>query len=403
MDLSGSSMSLGSLLPSRSLVPTMFRSCISRHYLPLALGMALLLIGTACDEGPYDPPPIEPEPEPEPEDVVKQEVPKSKSTKSDEVFWTEERMEAAEPADPDLGSKAAKNSSVPLGPARPNPDREPKRQSGRLPEHTIKDLENVKGLAPSQKGHASLRESTQLPSSAHLEYPYRAVGKVFFLNSDGESRVCSGAVIYTKNRSTIWTAGHCVSEAGEQEWHDEWTFVPGYTDGRKAPFGRWSAREKATLRGFHVDGNRHYDLAAVKVERKDGEPIADITGSFGHVSNLSRDQNWQIMGYPVSGDLFGEDGQMWECSASFTETAEVGESGPPQSKVEDCRMTSGASGSPWITNFDDCPECWVNSAHSQVFYPEGRVNETDLSSGMGGPYHGEGAVNLYEALDGWKP
>ena len=85
--------------------------------------------------------------------------------------------------------------------------------------------------------------STYPYTSYEVTSPYTAAptsthGKVFF--TEGSTNyVCSGTALTSANRSTVWTAGHCVNE-GPGAYVTNWSFVPAYKDGA-APLGKWPA------------------------------------------------------------------------------------------------------------------------------------------------------------------
>lgn len=99
-------------------------------------------------------------------------------------------------------------------------------------------------------------------SSNYTQYPYRTVGKVFFTKDEREYS-CSASVIASENRSVVWTAGHCVAERGNEDWHDNWIFVPAY-ENTNAPLGKWAARVKATIVGWYSNGNRSYGRSVAR-------------------------------------------------------------------------------------------------------------------------------------------
>ena len=80
-------------------------------------------------------------------------------------------------------------------------------------------------------------------SSNHLTA--RTNGKVFF-TLNGANFQCSGTVVNSEGKDTVWTAGHCVN-AGQTNgaWATNWTFVPAYDDdlANPRPYGTWSARQ----------------------------------------------------------------------------------------------------------------------------------------------------------------
>ena len=99
-----------------------------------------------------------------------------------------------------------------------------------------------------------LAPAQQIPPP-YTSAPTRTNGKVFF--SDGGSNyVCSGTAVLSGNKSTVWTAGHCVHD-GASGFHTNWSFVPAYADG-SAPYGEWTARNLLTTSGWANGGDFSY-------------------------------------------------------------------------------------------------------------------------------------------------
>ena len=79
----------------------------------------------------------------------------------------------------------------------------------------------------------------------------------------GSNYVCSGTAVLAGNKSTVWTAGHCVHD-GASGFHTNWSFVPAYADG-SAPYGEWTARNLLTTSGWANGGDFSYDNGAAVV------------------------------------------------------------------------------------------------------------------------------------------
>jgi hypothetical protein len=93
----------------------------------------------------------------------------SQSATSVAEYWTAERMQAATPAEQQFAGGAARAEAAPL------------------------PWTSAEITTPY----------TQAPTSTH--------GKVFFTLAGGDY-VCSGTALLSGNKSTVWTAGHCVNE-----------------------------------------------------------------------------------------------------------------------------------------------------------------------------------------------
>jgi V8-like Glu-specific endopeptidase len=293
-------------------------------------------------------------------------------------FWTEDRLAQAEP--------------YPVGvegdpPATTQPDidgseLDTMELAGQEPE--------VGQLQAAQETFAPQQANTNSTIVNQTTYPYSAIGKVFF-KKDGGWFTCSGAVIASENRSVVWTAGHCVAEQGNEDWHEDWIFIPAYQD-TSEPYGRWAARTKATFVGWYSGGNRNYDLGAVVVERKDEQPIARRTGSLGWMFNASRNQDWQEIGYAATGPIY-QGRNLNKCNEPYDGADGVGSNPGPRTSTTDCNMTGGASGGPWLVNAaESCPSCYINSVTSWGWW-RGSWNK---SVQLAGPYHGNAAHSLLQ-------
>ncbi|WP_419898218.1 trypsin-like serine peptidase [Roseomonas sp. USHLN139] len=203
-----------------------------------------------------------------------------------------------------------------------------------------------RGEAAGTEG-AHFSSSRLIPVDARLEYPYRAVGKLFFQNAQGQDFVCTAAVIAPR---LILTAGHCVHQGsgGEGGYFRHIQFVPAYHEGN-APFQRWSATWVATTKSWMTGGGgvpNRADLAIIELEERHFgtamRTVGSVTGILGHRTNaLSRNQA-KIIGYPVGFD----NGQIMHQVDSGSHR-----DGGLSSWLYGSDMTGGSSGGPWIENF----------------------------------------------------
>ncbi|GIH80612.1 trypsin-like serine peptidase [Planobispora longispora] len=93
----------------------------------------------------------------------------------------------------------------------------------------------------------------------------KTIGKVFFVDDNGNPRWCSATSIQAKYRNLVATAGHCVyDEAQNGSVMDNWIFVPGYYQG-KAPYGVYVGKTAYTHYDFAVYEDRDRDYAFVTV------------------------------------------------------------------------------------------------------------------------------------------
>ena len=132
-----------------------------------------------------------------------------------EAYWTPARMRAAIPADQAAGFTAKAETYVASQKAL--------RKAGKRPVTNDGPVRSVDG-APSKRfaGTALASYNPNLPTYVPTAY---TAGKVFF-TQNGLSYVCSGTIVNTEGRDSVWTAGHCVHGGSGGTWHSNWTFAP---------------------------------------------------------------------------------------------------------------------------------------------------------------------------------
>jgi hypothetical protein len=213
-------------------------------------------------------------------------------------------------------------------------------------------------------------------TSHEAPQPYNPMhGKVFF-SEGGQNFVCSGTALTSGNQSTVWTAGHCVSN-GAGTFHTNWSFVPAYRNGSR-PYGTWTARNLWTTSGWHNAGDFSVDLGAAAVSTSGGSTLTSVTGGRGITFNYARQQAYQSWGYPAAPPFTG--GLSWICDSEWA-TDDTSAS-PPTIGIG-CDMTGGSSGGGWIVG---------NAVASVNSY--GYSNQPNV---MYGPYQSSAAQSLYNA------
>jgi hypothetical protein len=249
------------------------------------------------------------------------------------AYWTPERMRAAVPFEPAPDAASAEGRA--------------------FPSDQTACVRSAESCSNGNGAYAYVRGPGD-PGTA----PGRMVGKVFFSKS-GKPYACSASVVASRNRSVVWTAGHCVASRGT--FHSNWIFVPGYADGA-APQGRWVPRagqSSFTIGGWLNDGDGRYDLAAVVLATDGGATIADRVGSLGIAFDRApaEDDPVVILGYPGEPPFDGSD--LKRCEGRVAERDE-----PPYMNGSDasttpdteapsgyrvgCDLTGGASGGPFL-------------------------------------------------------
>lgn len=205
------------------------------------------------------------------------------------------------------------------------------------------------GVKPEDIGtrNTPFSSSRLVPTSARLEYPYRASGKLFFQKPDGGSFICSGAVLRPR---LILTAGHCVhsGSGGADGFYRSFLFVPAYHNGQ-APYQAWNWRWVVTTASWaSSNGNvpNRADFAIIEVEDRrfgsDVKRIGDVVGWYGYRTNALENNHTKKIGYPGNHD----NGQIMHQVDS-----EDFEPGGQNTRLYGSDMRGGSSGGPWVENF----------------------------------------------------
>ena len=188
------------------------------------------------------------------------------------------------------------------------------------------------------------------PALTDTSYPYRAAGKLFFIDG-GTSYLCSASLI---KRGVVVTAAHCVADFGKKHAYSNWQFVPAYRNG-SAPYGVWTVREAVVLTSYYNGtdscssaGVVCADDVAVLLLNPSGTTYPGTsTGWYGYGYNgygFTSSALTQIsqLGYPVCLD----NGLQMERNDSY------GYRSPANSNdtVIGTLMCGGSSGGPWLVN-----------------------------------------------------
>jgi len=309
-----------------------------------------------------------------------------------ENYWTEERMRNAKPmeitADGPPEKPSGTAASLPDGPAVKVPPVAPGGGSVSGASST-----EVQPTALTTDGYTYPAPFTRYEVfSAYTAAQYRTNGKLFF-TQNGTNFVCSATAVNSGpstdpgNLSTVWTAGHCVSD-GAGAFSTNVIFVPAYKDG-SAPYGQWTQRQLWTLSEWHFNGNLRQDLGAIVVNKDlNGNTLQRRIGAKGIAFNLFPVQHWNSFGYPAASPFNGQRQHL--CQASYARS-DAPNAGPgPNTIGIGCDMTGGSSGGGWVLNFSKSGG-FVNSVNSYKYiFPNEPLQ-------MYGPYHGSEAKLLYDS------
>ena len=228
--------------------------------------------------------------------------------------------------------------------------------------------------------------------------PATSVGKLYFEEPSG-TFTCSATVISAPNESTVWTAGHCVSD-GKGDWYSDFVFQPD-RHGSSIPFGEFRAQEVAAPAGWVDHGEHPYDMAALVIAAGAENPakprlinsgtLQDTVGAQGIRFGTSR-YTWPhvyIFGYPGSLEpppVEVDDTLLRYCIST---TGPGGTRDPSEIHFR-CNMGPGSSGGPLLWDLR-LKRGW-GYLIGNVSY--GYENSYDNYS----PQLGDAAVNLYNEV-----
>jgi V8-like Glu-specific endopeptidase len=172
-----------------------------------------------------------------------------------------------------------------------------------------------------------------------------------FFDLGGADYACSGSAVAGAGQDVVVTAAHCVSD-GAGHWATHWTFVPGYDDGR-SPYGSYPARAYYVPAQWSSGADEDDDVAFVVVGAARVDGVAEQLGAavgggqpigFGSGSG-SRGTAQAVFGYPTLPPYTGR--QLDWCQGPVRPD--------PLASADQgigCAMTEGASGGPWLSDFD---------------------------------------------------
>ncbi|MGC5016096.1 trypsin-like serine peptidase [Streptosporangium sp. DT93] len=207
----------------------------------------------------------------------------------------------------------------------------------------------------------------------------RTTGRVF-LTVGGSDFVCSASSVRSANRDLVVTAGHCVKD-GAGAWADNWTFVPGYAQGRR-PYGQYTARRMFVAGPWSRKGDDSHDIGMVAVGTSGGRHLGDVAGGQDIAFGTPRGRSASGFGFPADTPYDGE--HLVYCSGPLRDDP----NGQTTDQGMRCDMTAGSSGGPWLAGFDPATGRGTIVSVSSFKYSDDRRT-------MYGPYFGTTARNLY--------
>ncbi|MEV4364826.1 peptidase [Nonomuraea sp. NPDC049625] len=274
------------------------------------------------------------------------------------TYWTEQRMEAAQPLDAPGPKKGAKMA---LGePAEGTPWTAPPTGATRAGA----ELQSARSSGEPWTGSGAVVKTT---------------GRIFF-TTQGRNASCSGSAVTSANKSVVLTAGHCVKL--NRTFHTNWVFVPGYNNGNR-PSGTWAATKLLTTQQWNASEDINFDVAAAVVAPLEGKALVDVVGGQGVAFNQGRRQQMYGFGYPAAAPYDGS--KLIYCSGrTFDDFLASEDHGLT------CNMTGGSSGGPWMLNFNESTGLGTQNSVNSFKY-------NFAPNWMFGPYFGNEAQSVYQA------
>ncbi|MFE4945439.1 trypsin-like serine peptidase [Streptomyces sp. NPDC056641] len=169
----------------------------------------------------------------------------------------------------------------------------------------------------------------------------KTVGRLFFVNARGADTWCTATAVKSANRSAVMTAAHCVRMGSSPgNTNTAMVFVPAYNKG-KQPYGAFAVRSAATPRTWENDSVNDMSALVVDADKK-GRELTDVVG--GQPISFDRAVGGTVtaLGYSATRPQLGE--ELLRCVGRTKR-----EHG---TQMIPCDLTGGASGGPWLADFD---------------------------------------------------
>ncbi len=310
---------------------------------------------------------------------------------SAEKFWTPERVKRA--------------LATPVGPEGrgTTPVSRPVKQSN-LPDVALSAhaVPPKRSSAPAP-GEARIsgpqgRELTRsLRAPEPKKWPWAATGVLFFETGNGRYGQCTASVITHSNKSSLWTAAHCLYDWGKKRWYKNFAFAPGFA--KTAPYGYWDVKRVIVPSVYLSKGDLRYsDMGGIVLQPRKGRSIQNTVGAYGYEfrSNSPENDNVASLGFPADGyhrpnSFYSGGAYMRYC---YGNTVDASNGNPLDQRLEmDCEMGHGSSGGPMVKNLThDARIVGVNSHRNGDSH--GRWVDNHLYSSEHGAY----AVSVYKSL-----
>jgi V8-like Glu-specific endopeptidase len=312
--------------------------------------------------------------------------------------WTDEAMAAAKPMDLPLAGTGHRMSAAAVPAAPGAPGAAGGTEHVPLPQSALDEL--TYGVPQPADGSYPGPHTTfgRYPGSAnvpYLNFPYAAVGRLFFTEPGVGDFVCSASATYGGSAlNIVWTAGHCVANGGHQQFYTSWMYCPGWKNGVNGNFGCWAWTAASTTGGWFNQGAFTRDEAVVAMQHTGtvlAEDVVSATGGFGFAWNWSRDQNWVHYGYPTAAPYDGAYQIVTNTEHRYDDVPDA--VGPPANSFGS-PQTPGSSGSP-VLLFWSQSGGYINSNISYYYGPQ-------LGHELQGPYYDTNTCGFWKSWTGYS-
>jgi V8-like Glu-specific endopeptidase len=202
------------------------------------------------------------------------------------AFWTPQRLAAAKNMDLLTAARPMAGLGGVAGQAEP---------AGRV--QSMPPVQPAAGAVPAVAEGLPGKHSRVWSTHAVTTKPASTIGELFFMIGS-RSHSCTATVISAPNKSTIWTAGHCVSD-GHGHWYKDFEFEPAI-HASTAPLGEFAATFVTSPDAWVRHSRSAYDYAAMVLDSSSQGKVEDVAGSQGWMMGGDR-YNWPglyIFGYP---------------------------------------------------------------------------------------------------------
>ena len=296
------------------------------------------------------------------------------------AYWTAARMASATPAEEDKALQESARKYVADQKALQKAGKKPVRNDG-----PVRAFDGATSKVFATGGSVEAAYNPNLPYYTPTAY---TAGKVFFTKPGGGNFVCSGTIINSEGKDSVWTAGHCVHGGSGSGWFYNWTFVPAYDDdlANPRPYGTWSAAYLSAMTGWTNSSDFSQDFGVATMNTNfGGWHIVDYFGGQGITVNKGKSGVYEYaFGYPAEWPFDG--GNLYRCQGSTSPEWDAWFTWSQTVKIP-CDMTRGSSGGGWLNGYDG-NWGWLNGVNSRI----DRISGPTI---MLSPYFDNDAWNLY--------